>query len=376
MALLAGGLWLLVDVLRMWTPSLITIFGRAAETPPELIGAFALACGAAPLLLLLALPRTGSTTRIALVLLLVARVALTVTDGDRPQLVVGSLGTVVGLWWLALACGRNASVLVPGLAWGLLLSTTTHAALGTYGAVWRRDVAGIVVLVLAVALVVLALVKAGDGPGEAPGRRAAWLVLPVLLLCGVLFANAGRASAMAGTAGLLACVVGTLLAVGFATRVSGRGTVAVAALALVAATAVGALVPVSYDGLSSSAPWLEVPVFLLGTPAALVLLGAAVAPSPSGRGGPFAVAGGAVLWVVLLFVYYAGYDLGYRADVVLVALAVVVAVLALTGGHTPLVPAYATLDRGPVRGRGGRVAPCCRRAVGHAALGRPRPRGG
>ncbi|MET0767130.1 MAG: endonuclease/exonuclease/phosphatase family protein [Aeromicrobium sp.] len=340
-ALLAGGLWLLVDVLRMWTPSLITIFGRAAETPPELIGAFALACGAAPLLLLLALPRTDSTARIALVLLLAARVALTVTDGGRPQLVLGSLGTVAGLWWLALACGRNAGVLVPGLAWGLLFSTTAHAALGTYGAVWRRDVAGIVVLLLAVALVVLALAKAGDGPGEAPGRRAGWLVLPVLLLCGVLFANAGRASAMAGTAGLLACVGGTLLAVGLASRLSGRVTVAVAALVLVAVTAVGALIPVSYDGLSSSSPWLEVPVFLLGTPAALVLLGATVSPaSESRRGGPFAVAGGAVLWVVLLFVYYAGYDLGYRADVVLVALAVVVAVVALTAGHAPVGPAY------------------------------------
>ena len=51
------------------------------------------------------------------------------------------------------------------------------------------------------------------------------------------------------------------------------------------------------------------------------------------------MAGGAVVWVVLLFVYYAGYDLGYRADVVLVGLAVVVALIAVTGAP-PAGPAY------------------------------------
>ena len=51
--LVAGVLWVFLDVFRMWAPSLITIFGKAAETPAELIGAFALACGALPLVLLL-----------------------------------------------------------------------------------------------------------------------------------------------------------------------------------------------------------------------------------------------------------------------------------------------------------------------------------
>ncbi|MET0767104.1 MAG: endonuclease/exonuclease/phosphatase family protein [Aeromicrobium sp.] len=339
-AQLAGGLWLLIDVLRMWTPSLITVFGRAAETPPELIGAFALACGAAPLLLLLVLPRTDRVTRNALVLLAVLRVAATAVDGGRAQLVVASIGTVVGLWWLALSCGRHATALVPGLAWGLLLATTSHAALGTYGAVWRRDVSGLVELVVVVALVVVATARSRGHSTAAPGRRAAWQVLPVLLLCGVLFANAGRASAMAGTVGLLACVGGTLVAVAVTARPPSRTLVLLAGLVLVATTAVGALLPVSYDGLSSSNPWLQVPVFLLGTPAALVLLGAAVSPSTTGRGGPLAVAGGAVVWVVLLFVYYAGYDLGYRADVVLVALAFVIAGVALTGSRGPAGPAY------------------------------------
>ena len=39
---LALGILLLTDVLRVWLPSIITIFGQAASTPAELMGAFAL----------------------------------------------------------------------------------------------------------------------------------------------------------------------------------------------------------------------------------------------------------------------------------------------------------------------------------------------
>ena len=345
-ALLAGGLWLLIDVERVWTPSLITVFGRAAETPAELIGAFALACGAAPLLLLLALPGTERTARVALALLLVARVCLLATDGGRRQLVVASLGTVAGLWWLALACGRGAARLIPGLAWGLLLATASHAALGTYGAVWRRDVFGLLEIVAVVGLVVIALVRARPtGREDAPGRRAAWLVLPVLLLCGVVFANAGRASALAGTAGVLACVAGCGLAVWVSGPRHSRGVTITAGVVLVVATALGTLLPVTYQGMTTSLPWVQALVFLLGTPATLLLLNASVSPSTQGRGGPYAVAGGSVLWVALLFVYYAGYDLGYRADVVLVVLALVVAVVAATGHRSSGGASYATSSR-------------------------------
>ncbi|MEU3455771.1 hypothetical protein ABZ671_19550 [Micromonospora sp. NPDC006766] len=42
-AALALGVVILLDVLRIWLPSVITIFGQAAGTPAELLGAFALA---------------------------------------------------------------------------------------------------------------------------------------------------------------------------------------------------------------------------------------------------------------------------------------------------------------------------------------------
>ena len=36
----ALGIVLLVDVLRVFLPSVITVFGQAADTPAELLGAF------------------------------------------------------------------------------------------------------------------------------------------------------------------------------------------------------------------------------------------------------------------------------------------------------------------------------------------------
>ncbi|WP_338751697.1 hypothetical protein [Janibacter alittae] len=49
--------WLLIELLRGWTPLLITVFGRAAETPPEILGAFAVGVTATPLVVLLVLGR-------------------------------------------------------------------------------------------------------------------------------------------------------------------------------------------------------------------------------------------------------------------------------------------------------------------------------
>src|SRR5215218_641753 len=48
-AAVALGVVLLVDVLRVFLPSVITVFGRAAETPAELLGAFALVWFVLPL---------------------------------------------------------------------------------------------------------------------------------------------------------------------------------------------------------------------------------------------------------------------------------------------------------------------------------------
>jgi endonuclease/exonuclease/phosphatase family metal-dependent hydrolase len=377
--LVAAGVWLLVDVLRVWTPSLITIFGRAAETPAEYIGLYALAIGATPLLLTFVLPGTDATETAALVGLAASRLALAAIPGGRPQLVVASAGAACGIYWLALATGRHAAVLVPGLTTGLLLATTAHAALGTYNAVWRHDPWAVTVLVVHIGLLGYAAggrrgdlgtrgaggsgraapvggrpggadVRGAGGSGRAapvggrpggadadghdagrgadgrhagpvgtgPGRLAAWLVFPVLLLDGVLFLDAGRASALVGPAGPTLAVLGAALAV--ARLPAGHPLLGAAGAVTVGGCALGLLVPLG-------ATWPRAVValpFVLGPAAVAHLLASTVdrqATGPATR----SVAAGAIAWVVLLFVYYAGYDLGYRADALLVALAVAVA---------------------------------------------------
>lgn len=323
--LVAAALWMFLDVLRMWTPSLITIFGRAAETPPELIGAFALGCAALPLLLVLVGRRTG--TGLALGCLLLARVGLAFTSGGRPQLVVASVGTVAGIWAFALVLGRDRRVIAPGIAAGLALATVSHAALGTWGAVWRHDVWGWLELLASVGLAVLAWRAAPRGASDPPARRAAWSVFPVLLLCGVLFSNVGRASAVAGPWGLVLVSLGSVAAVAVSGLPATRRSTGLAAAVLLASTALTALVEVTTGGVTGLSPWWAAPCLLVGTPAAVHLL--AAASRRRGSDCPYAVAGGAVLWVGLLFAYYAGYDLGYRADVLLLLVASGVAVAGL-----------------------------------------------
>ncbi|GAB2619689.1 hypothetical protein [Pseudactinotalea suaedae] len=356
--LLAAGVWVLLDLIRAWSPTLITIVGQAASTPPENIGAFALGCALVPVALVLAVrrrPTAGARlTWVALAVAVVARVALQVSEGGYPHLVLATAGVVAAMTWLALALTRHAQVAVVGLVTGVAVSVLTHAALGTWGAVWRTDVWAWLLLAAQVGLVVLTVVRAGRGavhdPAGAAGpalpRRLAWTIWPGLFVAGVVVANAGRASAAADWLGLGLLAAGAAAAVIAArARVSRRST-AIAGLALVAVV-VCALVVVT-DGLTPA--WVTLG-YLVGMPALAHLWAAA----DGGRAGsPATVAIGGVVWVVLLFAYYAGYDLGYRADVAVIAVAVLIAVLALLGGAQR--PGRAPLGRSAVAASAGSLS--------------------
>ncbi|MGH1563922.1 endonuclease/exonuclease/phosphatase family protein [Mumia sp. DW29H23] len=327
----AAGVWILVDVVRVWSPSLITIFGQAASTPPEPMGAYALGCVAVAVVVVAVTARRAATPTLAaaLVVAVAARAGLQLTDGGRPQLVLASVGVAASLTWLSLAVARYGDVAVVGVATGLALSVTTHAALGTWGAVWHRDAWGWVLLVAQVvtALGAAYAARGGDTPAS-PGRRFAWLLLPGLLLAGIVVANAGRASAVAGTLGLAVVAAASVVAVGTAT-LRPRPVVAwTAAGVLVASVALVLLVTVERDGIPEVTPSWAVVAFAVGLPALTTVWAAAA----QGTGtSPVAVALGGLVWVALLFVYYAGYDLGYRADLVVVAAAAVIGVVAAWG---------------------------------------------
>lgn len=330
-ALLAAGTWILLDLVRAWSPTLITIYGQAAATPPENIGAFALGCAALPLALVLLLRRSptasGRAVWVSLAVAVLARVMVQVGVGGYPHLVVASIGVVAAMTWLALALHRHATTAVPGLVTGIALSVVTHAALGTWGAVWRTDAWGWSLLVAQVALVVVAAVLArGVAAGDGLPRPLGWLIWPGLFLAGVVVANAGRASATLSTLGLAMIAAGSVLAVAATRTRVARWSSVLAGVVLVGVVAAALLVV--WNGQIRQSVGLA---HLVGMPALAHLLAAAGQPrradGDASSGSPVPVAIGGVVWVALLFGYYAGYDLGYRADALVIAVAAVIGVV-------------------------------------------------
>ncbi|MFI6330669.1 endonuclease/exonuclease/phosphatase family protein [Micromonospora chersina] len=186
---LALGVVVLLDVLRVWLPSIITIFGQAAETPAELLGAFALGWFVLALAAPVLVRRLGARpARLAAAGLLAAtRLALTAAPGGRVQLWLACAGLLAGLVWLA-ATAATADRPVPGLAFGLAGAAVGHALLGTEDLVWRGGVLGWAVSALLVGAFLAAQAAAGPAaglPGRGAAGRVAWLLVgPVLLLAG------------------------------------------------------------------------------------------------------------------------------------------------------------------------------------------------
>ncbi|MFG1888536.1 endonuclease/exonuclease/phosphatase family protein [Micromonospora sp. NPDC049051] len=375
---LALGVVLLVDVLRVFLPAVITIFGQAASTPAELLGAFAFGWFLLALVAPALLRRVGTRpgTLVAAVLLVVARLAVNGQPGGRLQLWLATAGLLAGLVWLAgAAAGTDRPV--PGLALGMAVGAGVHTVLDTYRSAffgpWPAWLAAV-----AVAGLFLAGQARPVPPAGAGGVRGWLLAGPALLLAGmVALSPAVARTAMSYQFGLLRADpageagVATVPAFGPAPLAVAVGGFLLAALApplrgawrwLGPAALVGGAVLVALErGM------LLLPAVLLtavGLGACLALAGAAdgragadEAPSAgSAGGGPeparvaarrgYAAAGGMLVFAVAAVAYYAAYDLGYPNAGVPVAVAVLVAAVALATRPTP-VPARSPLP--PVR---------------------------
>ncbi|WP_346536062.1 endonuclease/exonuclease/phosphatase family protein [Micromonospora sp. DPT] len=381
----ALGLVLLTDVLRVFLPSVITIFGQAASTPAELLGAFALGWFVLALAVPALLRRVGGrpVALVAAVVLAGARLAVTGFPGGRAQLWLATAGLVAGLCWLtAVAAGSNRPV--PGLALGLAAAAVLHTVSDTWRSPW---LGGAEVWVVGVVLAALFLAgQALPAPPAGAGGARAWLLAgPALLLAGmVALSPAVARTAMSYQFGLLgsspaqgsgaavAPLFGPLpiaVAVGgflFAAltpprRPVGRwiGPVALLAGAVLVALGRGELL---------------LPAVLLtavGLGGCLARCDTAEEPAPSrpagvdeasglhraaGRRG-YAVVGGMLVFAVAAVLYYAAYDLGYPNGWVPVAVVVLTAAVALSAGPVPArtgpVPA---LSAGPVPARTGPVS--------------------
>lgn len=187
---LALGVILLIDVLRVWLPGIITIFGQAASTPAELMGAFALGWFVLALGAPAVVRRVGArpVTVVAAVLLAVARLALTATPGGRTQLWLATAGLLAGLVWL-VGVAADTDRPVPGLALGFAVNAALHAVLDTVDLVWRGGWLAWLLSSVAVVLFVLGTAQPGtraDGVTGAGGVRAWLLAGPGLLLAAMV----------------------------------------------------------------------------------------------------------------------------------------------------------------------------------------------
>ncbi|WP_067471484.1 endonuclease/exonuclease/phosphatase family protein [Actinomadura hibisca] len=348
------GTLVLADVLGVFLPSLITLVGSAGETPAEVMGAYALSWFVAAFLTV-PLARLVPARRLALgagAALIVARAALQFTDGDGPQLYAASLGLLAGLVWLtATAQAGAAGPAMTGLVGGLALATALHAALEGIDVVWRGGPLPWLVLIVYLALFGLALWRRSD---DGPGAARMWLAAgPALLLWGLYTGNSAHAQASAGWPGWAAAALITgcaaaSVAVAAQPRFWTRHP-AVPAVLLVVSALGFAVGRATVDGVHGVAASWTVGAQVLGQFALAGCLGwAAARPGadrPARRG--LAMAGGMLLFVLLVFAYYSAYDLGVpnRWVPVLAALLVAAPSLARTvrterePGFGPWIPA-------------------------------------
>ncbi|MEV4538361.1 endonuclease/exonuclease/phosphatase family protein [Asanoa sp. NPDC049518] len=341
---IALGVILLTDVLRVWLPSIITIFGQAASTPAELMGGFALLwfAGAFAVVPLLRPLGPRGVALVAGLALAGCRIGLLATDGGQPQLYLASAGLLAGLVWLAAIAVSGAQP-VPGLVLGLAAGTALHAAAGTFDLTWRGGALGwsaTTLLCLAFGALLPALTN--HTTGSVPGPAAWFVVGPVLLL----WTMVAGSPALAGTA--------LSYALGEESGIAGPGPGSAVPLAALAALSVGLLaagaslprpsllvaiaglvtlgVGTATFGLSwGSSLLLAIPATALGLGLLLCAAGWRTSdpdPATGARRRGFAAVGGLTVFAVAAVLYYASYDIGYPNEWVPPAVAAVVAVVA------------------------------------------------
>ncbi|WP_018353000.1 endonuclease/exonuclease/phosphatase family protein [Longispora albida] len=310
---MAFGVALIIDVLRVWLPSLITVYGSAGATPAEQIGLFALVCFAAAFVAVPLARRAGPSFALLSALgLVVARIVLQGTHGGTPQLVASTAALVFGLWWLvSLAVGglgsRWAAV---GLAGGFGLNATAHALLGGVDLQWRTGWWVWVILVLAGLITLAATSAVPERSGADPAPARFWLAAgPALVLATIVTSAPMATGALVGLPerplAIAATVAGCSLGVWVAsiTHRKGRWGVAIA----------GALLPFSLSAPPVAAVLLGACLGAIARPsrgARLAVPGDAVPGQGSGRvRGGLAAAGGLLAFMIMLFLYYASYDL-------------------------------------------------------------------
>ncbi|MBO3746520.1 endonuclease/exonuclease/phosphatase family protein [Streptosporangiaceae bacterium NEAU-GS5] len=318
-AALAAGLLLFIDAVRVFLPSLITLYGRAGETPAEQLGLFAVVWFLLPFA---AVPfgRRARWLRLgAAALLVVTHLALQATDGGLSQLYLAAAGVSTGLVFLYGSAQVMPRAAVPaGLLGGIGLSGLLYLLIDYQDAVWQDGVTAWVPAIVVGALF-LWLVWKAQTPGD-PASGSAWFLAgPAFYLAGT-YLGPGALIRQDSPYGWPAAIWVADLALALGVLV------AAALITLFGRLPAGAwrtVVLVTCAAISVLAVLLRVDP---GIVLAIALITAVIpaAEGPSARPG-LGVLGGFAVFLVATFVYYAAYDvnLGFSN------LAISVAVLAL-----------------------------------------------
>lgn len=360
----ATGVMLVIEAFRAFGPSVQFIYADAGSTPAGQMGAFALipfvvAASAAPLARW-AGPRR--TTLVLAALLVIARLLLQATSGGRPQLVASTTMVVGAFGWLvAVAAGGlpRRAVAVGSVA-GLGFDVALHGALRTVGLVWRDGTVGWFGSCVLLALFALATWTARRIE-PAPGPAWPWVAVgPVLALHGIVGVQ-GRIAVAADLTPVAALVV---LGAAHALAVASILVLRREPSRLGGVVAAGLVVLGLYATTAAPMPF-DVPAVTAGGQVLLTVglaLTVATVGWTTGRRGPLgrglAAAGGLLVMFVVVFGYYAGYDIRLPVDNDL---------FLWVGAATVSFVLVTTLPAGPVPG-GGRFGPALTGTVVVAVL--------
>lgn len=309
------GVVLFVDVVRVWLPSLITVFGQAGSTPAELMGAFALFWFVLALLAPF-VARWALFPLVSGVVLAGCRLALFVTGG-RALLYVASVGLLAGLCWLVALAMRGEPP--HGVALGVAAAAAGHAALGTVDLTWR-GAAGVAVAAAVTAAFVFFNRKAEVTPAAAwffagPVTFVALQVAlsPAVVITGVSYVGNGEVAQSGGPVSATVAAGLTALSI-----------LAFAALVVRPPTAAWARWSCAVLLLAGTVAFTAGPGWLLvvAVPVTAASLGGCAGAAFAAAGGPaaggtslrragFAAAGGMLVFALAAFAYYSAYDLGF-----------------------------------------------------------------
>ncbi|MGO1073683.1 endonuclease/exonuclease/phosphatase family protein [Lysobacter sp. CA199] len=336
----AAGGFVLLDSLRIWLPSLTTIFGSAGTTSAIDLAAFALAW-VVPLIVLVPwaaggrgrwLPLFAASVAVA------ARIVLQSVSEPQVQLYASSIAACASLLWLLAIAARGWSPRDGAVGVSIALAATTLMQLANGGVdlSWQPAWSAWPLLSLAAAIWLAGCWQARDQHGEA-GAALWFAAVPALVLGGLITIAIGRTwtgldwpppwwgGALIG----IAAMAGVLIALRGGCARNGRW---LAPLLLIAT----ALADLPRDG-EAFPSWIALPQALLALliPAALAQAAQARAGGALQRG--FAAYLGLLLGFVLAVVYYVAFDmvLPIPRPAFVLAIAALVAAAALTRSAAP-----------------------------------------